>query len=494
MNDEDRLRFVDLQAQVARQLGTGAWLTVYERAEANEASHGYFCAIIQPEILDRCLDNTSWDLLIGHGQPGFVGYFEDGNERTEYLRFGDDAGVEPFIFSRNFHGLKPGYLEVSEEFRHFHNLYEDRRSGTFIALNDNGDDVEVVRVTPDKVEVHAKYLKDYLAARGSYLLIFFEFDRWSSRTMEELGLSKEDERTREADFSFKRWIDTWPGSSDSDRQAFARMTGKKVILGSAKYKPSMLGDRENRRHEEFIIGVDEDGDEVHHTCDEEQLSNYFGKNPGAPQYLTTVFFRKTVLSKYYNDPSKYRVEDGVLFCGSYWSLRLDNNHPDYVTVYLGDLGHLSHAEQLYWKSLNVVPDGEMSEVAFRRGMLGEWTDADDPALAFKVAYEQFREDWSSTLGWELYKPLRSDDEHHWQALHVPVSENQKEFDDQVMALSKLLVERLNEKEIIKTIAVEENDKGITKLRSTSGCSSFRKGEISSLSCVTSTACVAGLHT
>jgi len=47
-------------------------------------------------------------------------------------------------------------------------------------------------------------------------------------------------------------------------------------------------------------------------------------------------------------------------------------------------------------------------------------------------------------------------------LHVPASENQKDFDDQVMALSKLLVERLNEKELAKHVQVAAEEKGITK--------------------------------
>ncbi|MBS2966365.1 hypothetical protein KGA66_25200 [Actinocrinis puniceicyclus] len=60
------------------------------------------------------------------------------------------------------------------------------------------------------------------------------------------------------------------------------------------------------------------------------------------------------------------------------------------------------------------------------------------------------------------KPLGKADEHYWGMLHVPVGENQLEFDAQIMALAKLLIERLNEKEIAKPITVEANEKGITK--------------------------------
>ncbi|CAM4178753.1 hypothetical protein NORO109296_22025 [Nocardiopsis rhodophaea] len=238
--------------------------------------------------------------------------------------------------------------------------------------------------------------------------------------------------------------------------------GKKLIRGTGNYQPLAQWDRENQTYEDFIIAVDGDGNEVYYTSDEERLANYFGKNPDAPHYLTPVFFRKSVMAKYYNDPAKYRVEDGHLYCGGYWGLHLDNSHKDYVVVYLGDLGKLPHKEQIYWRSFNVVPDGGVSEVAFRRGILGQWADTDEPALAFKAEYERFREAWREKFGWDLFKPLKSEDEHYWRTLHVPTSENQKEFDDQVMALAKLIIERLNEREIAKYITVEQSDKGITK--------------------------------
>ncbi|WP_371784056.1 hypothetical protein [Streptosporangium subroseum] len=457
MSEQSFLQFDDIQAYVAGRLGTESWITVYEYTEKDREKIGYFCALVTPEAIEQCLENTSWDLLIGHGMPGFVHYPDD---TQRYYRFGYEENFEPFIIDRSFHGLKPSYLEVSEEFRHFHNLYEDRRAGVFIALDDNGDDVEVVRMAPKKIQVRAKFLRDYLAARGMYMLLFFEFDRWSPKALDELGLEKQNEDRQEAAYKYVRFIDAWP--SNSIRKTFARLIGKRVIKGTENYRPALPWGRESQQYEDFTIGVDEDDNEVHYSGDEEQLSNYFGKNPGWPHYLTPVFFRKAVMAKYYNDPAKYRVEDGNLYCGGYWSLRLDNNHQDYVTVYLGDLGKMAHKEQLYWKSFNVVPDGGISDVAFRRGILGEWTDADEPALAFKAAYGRFRDRWREKFGWDFFKPLGAGDEHYWHTLHVPASENQKEFDDQVMALAKLLIERLNEREVAKHITVEVNDKGITK--------------------------------
>ena len=125
--------------------------------------------------------------------------------------------------------------------------------------------------------------------------------------------------------------------------------------------------REDERYVEFIIGVDNEGKDITHTSDEEKLSNYFGKNPGAPHFLTSVLFRKEVLTKYYSQPEKYSVEDGYLQCGGLWGLRMDNNHPKHVMVFLGDLGHLAYNEQLHWKSFNLRTTGKISRTAWKRG-------------------------------------------------------------------------------------------------------------------------------
>ena len=109
-------------------------------------------------------------------------------------------------------------------------------------------------------------------------------------------------------------------------------------------------------YQEFTIDTDGSGKPVRQTCDPDKLANYFGKNPDAPHYFTSVFFRGEVLAKYYADPAKYSVEDGYLRCGSLWELRMDNDHTDVVVVFLGDLGRdLSEAERNYWLSFNIPP-------------------------------------------------------------------------------------------------------------------------------------------
>ncbi len=250
------------------------------------------------------------------------------------------------------------------------------------------------------------------------------------------------------------------------RRSMSRLMGKKLIGPRPRQGGQLpVGPLIENGKEPFIIGVDEDGEPVYYTSDPDGLGDYFGGNPGAPHYLTPVFFRREVLGKYYAQPGKYSVEDGLLRCAGLWNMRIDNNHEKYVVVHLGDLGRdLPPSEQCYWKSFNVPPDGGFSEVAIRRGFLGQWADSQRADLVFKSMFRRFQEAWEDRFGWPLFRPLGAGDAHLLTGLHIPLSENQAEFDGQVLALAKVLVDSLNEVELAESgISVAPDTKGISKL-------------------------------
>lgn len=241
------------------------------------------------------------------------------------------------------------------------------------------------------------------------------------------------------------------------------IVGKKYVL------PGPFPTEKNEpaeNYQEFIIDTEATGKPVRHTCDPDKLANYFGKNPDAPHYLTPVFFRADVLAKYYADPGKYSVEDGYLRCGTLWGLRMDNDHTDFVVVFLGDLGRdLSEAERSYWLSFNIAPEGQtISQTTFKRGFLAQFADPEKPDLVFKHEYIYFNRTFLESTGWDFFLPLHDHDEHFLTGLRLLSKKNQAEFDSQLIALTKVLVDSLNEKEIAKGLTtLAENDKGITKL-------------------------------
>lgn len=133
-------------------------------------------------------------------------------------------------------------------------------------------------------------------------------------------------------------------------------------------------------------------------------------------------------------------------------------------VFLGDLGHLSYKEQLYWKGFNVATKGKISHTAWDRGIEAKFADPERSDLLFKQKYHVFSEGWEKKFGWRLFRPLDKGDEHHFKTLRIPLTNEQKEFDEQVLSLVKIFIDSLNEKELEKGLTIsKENPKGIDKL-------------------------------
>ena len=211
-------------------------------------------------------------------------------------------------------------------------------------------------------------------------------------------------------------------------------------------------------HMGFIIGVDEEGVETIHTSDPTKLADFFGANPEAPNYLTKVDFLKRVLDRYYQQPSKYVVEDGILGCrssGGYqyeWAMHIDNHHSDKVCAWLGDLGRdLPYQEQLHWRAHNIPPEGAVSETLYKRQILAQPANSDRPEHVFRSKYSQLRKCCDERLGWPLLLPLGTEDEYHIRRLRVPSTDEQHEFDELVLSLSKILVGSVNQNKISELI-------------------------------------------
>lgn len=458
------LTFQDLQKEIKGNLGKTEWITVFSQSSAHHDvdQGGFFSAFISNEKIKQVLKNYQWDLAIGGGLPGFS-HFEKGKEITEYYRFSEN-GIEPVVYWRAFHGVKEDYYEVSEEFRLYFNLFEDRKNlkdAKFIHIDDNGDENEVILINENEVKIKLKYLKEFLAVKKMHLAVYFDFMRFSRKTLNELGQKEIDDVAHGSDYIYSICV---RDLVINDTKSQGWLMGKKLIVGLKDFKPDIFGRSEEKKYEDFIIGIDENGKEILHTCEGDKLANFFGQNPGSPQFLTPVFFKKEVLAKYYSNPEKYTVDDGYLSCKGLWGLRMDNNHPRYVVVFLGDLGHLPRKEKLYWKSFNVAHQGGISRVAWERGFEAKFTDPEQPDLYFKYKFEIFQKAWSEKFGWYLFKPLLKDDFHHFKSLHVPLTNDQKEFDEQVLSLTKIFIDSLNEKELAKGILVKKaKPKGIDKL-------------------------------
>jgi hypothetical protein len=464
------LKFNDIRQQSQNQFVNNGWLTIYKciGGYKKEENGTIFCCIGYKGKVSNILSNHSWELHSTDYQPGFVFSYKNGEKVVEYFRI-SESSVEPFLFKIRGLNERPSYFEISEEFRLYHNLYEIYRSPNdkdYLYTNGNGDEEIVIKIRDKEVVVKLKFVKDYISARDMVFIIYYDIMRFSSKTMEEIGVVEEQHTTQTDNESFligARPYTMWP---IPDCQTQVWITGKVIISPIPNYKPKLFRsmDEDSDKYAEFIIGYDGEGKLKKFTCDPSKLKNAFGDNANAPYDLTPIYFSRQVLKKYYDNPSQYTVNDGSVTRGNLWSLDIDNNNKDYVSVFLCDLGRLHYKEQIHWQHYEIAEGKGLSRTAYERAILGNWSSPRNPELVFKQKYKIFTKIWEEKYGWPLFKPLIKSDEHYLNSFHLlTVSNNEKEFDEQILSITKIIIDSLNEKELSKSIEVEEGDKGIKKL-------------------------------
>jgi hypothetical protein len=107
-----KLLQVEFRAEIER-IGSEQWVTVYSNHHGTDGHGGYFCALVPEKSVTEVMGRDSWELMIGNGLPGFSQQYGGKEPVTTYHRFGGDDEVEPLVFVRSFHGLKPDYIELS---------------------------------------------------------------------------------------------------------------------------------------------------------------------------------------------------------------------------------------------------------------------------------------------------------------------------------------------------------------------------------------------
>lgn len=459
-SEEDFLFQRDLKELLKHEFESENWLIVYNQIKDERQNVGFFSALVPNEIVPPVLRNDSWDISIGDGGPEVCVSIEDGKEAWEYHSYTEKGSIQPIVIVRFFHGIRPSYIEIQEEFRLFHNLYYDEAKGRYIKVHHDGNEEDIIIVEDETVRIRTRALREYAAMKNFSIVLYVDSIRYSPISVDQVPESQRHLRDCQDNMSYIVHINENISRSPKEKTS-SLFIGKRIIKALPKEKCKIWPyDEEPEQYESFIVGLDDEGEPIMYTSQPEELDN-----PNA-YYLTPIFFRREVLNKYYSQPQKYRVSDGHLWCGDLWALRLDNNHPEYIVVWLGDLGKdLPYSEQIYWKTFNVTPEGGVSKTCYTRHIMGEFADPESPDLRFKQELSEFKKRWEKDHGWPLLLELDPKDQHLLTALHVPTTEDQAEFDSQVLSLTKTLVDSLNEAELSKRIAgTTRSAKGIDKLQ------------------------------
>lgn len=442
------------------KLGDESWVKVYDDSQSTQDKSIFYSGLIYSEDIETALQNTGWEVEIGGGFPNCV-KFPDGS--VEYSRFG--MAAEPLVLVREYSGFRDSHTEISEEFRFFHNLYHEKRRNEYLKLDESGKEEAVIRFQGETVLIRLKEIRQFLSIKESHLVLFFDYIRYSNFDISTIPEENRKDKYFDDKIFYQFGINE--ASNHTGYKAMSYLRGKKIISPYRKSKSGFWPYSEDKVeiYQEFQINETPDGDPITFTCDPDKLANSFGVNPDAPEFLTPVYFTRDVLQRYYGDSDRFSVEDSYLRCVGSWGLRMDNNHENIVIVFLGYLGRdLPEKEREYWKVFNIAPRGALSATTSMRDLLGVPFDPQGLDLKFKQRYRQLNQKWQEKYGWSLFRELALADVYSFKNLRVPINNSQSEFDLQILALTKVLIDALNEHEIKKNIssALKENEKGITK--------------------------------
>lgn len=442
-------------------LGKNAWLTIFEHPEKGSLDPSYahtHCTLIPNKDVQHFMDPEVRDEDLSDCRPGMNRVYVDGVVTTTYHRLGlGQDGLEPLVLHRSYGGLKPAHYELTEEFRLYHNFYYDDRRKSFTKVFPNGAEEEVVRMGVHKIEVRLIELRQFLAAKRMHLMLMFDYRTFARIALNEF--SKDELCIKEVFPEELLFYELNCGTMHLDKLNFARVYGRKLVppypierCGIWPYKG------EDQPKVEFIIGTDAEGGDVKCPADGNELSSPFDSE--GVQFLTPVYFSSGVLQKYIADTDRYTVSDGHLSCGHLWGIPIDNDNEDYVAVFLGDLEKLPYGDQLYWRSYNIAPGGrKMSMTNFKRSIEGRFASPTQPEHQFRREYWNLQNS-SKVAEWPLVLELTKDDEYLLQTLRVPINTSQAEFDGQVGALAKILVDSINVKGIKAVLSDGSKDGGI----------------------------------
>jgi hypothetical protein len=442
--------------------GDGPWTIIYDEWFIKcRDNGGQFIALSQLNMRERVIRDVGWDVQKGEGIPGFV----DHGTEVSYFKSGSLPEFEPLVVLQEFFGVVPDEVNISEDFRFLMRLWRDPKSGNYYEIQESGDKELAIRISGERIEVRTPLLKRYLAARQLDAVLYIDSNVGVDYDGDPADLADLDEEAFSVENLTCYSRNVWRDMSQSGR-IWTRFLAKRIIKAPPRERcriwpwDKVAADE----YPEFIISEDEYGEPVRWTCNPDSLRNYYGKNPDAPHYLTPVFFKPEVLSRYY-DSDDYEVRDAYLSCGQLWGVNLDNGCLDYVSVFLGDIGRdIPQSHWDHWKAYNIAPIGRMSDAAIRRSFFNQSVESGNPEHRFKRAYRDLQEKWEEAWGWRLHRRAEELDAGVFSRLRIPVNETEAEFRAQSHNLALILVDLLNEKSLIQGMDRVSDERGLAKLK------------------------------
>jgi len=406
--------------------------------QSDKGNKSIFPVLIKPGSVQKELEHADWNF---HGRlmPDVTEHYNV----PKYHRFDHEEEIEPLVILQRFDGLRSPEIDLLEEFRLYHNMFKlGSNPIRYYKYDRMGRELLVCTCSQNEVRIRRQYLHEFLAAKQYALLLCFVSHMTIDSEALKDNLPDDFEETKPFFYNVRVYYNNSPVKRES---SFSRLLGKHITMPPSLDQCGIWPFyKEVFNYVSFVIDIDPHGKSIEFTCNPDELSNFFGANPGAPNFLTPVLFKEDVLQKYYADDSKYEITDYHVKCGYLWSLPIDRNVEGVVGVYLGDLGsRLDYEEQEYWRRFNVESKGRISPVAWKRDFMATYAAPIEPAHRFIYIYNWFQDAHKEHYGFPLFRPLGKGDTHRLVSFRIPLSQGWNEFDEQITTLSKLLFESVN---------------------------------------------------
>lgn len=440
------LLFSDIAEWFKSDIRNEEWTTVYKSLkEKYFEEHSY--TILFPETLkEEFLEHSSWTANSTVFKPGYIYYYD---KEPVYRRWGIEGDYEPIVTHQFFNNLFKSKESIIEEFILFNNLVFEPKDKTYIGVGIGSEQNVLARIIDNEkhfeIQIRTSSLRKFLTAKNLIAGIQLDMFRFSNENISDY-IGKESNE-KEKDYHYEFNFQELSYYKEENKNLNSRLMGKKLLYGFANLNVvSEYDEYQNEKKCHFIVDTDLDsGKPIYENCDKSEIINRGDKY----HYFTPVFFSREVLEKYYNNSSLYTVEDHNISMKGSWRMEIDNNHDEYISVYLGDLQRLPYNEQLIWKGYNLQIKGKLSQRKWDRDFLSIWNQPQIIDLKFKYQYDKTKKYWRDKFGFELFCTLEEKDEHCLKSLRIPIRNETSELDMLILNLAKILVDYLNVKQISK---------------------------------------------
>ena len=391
------------------------------------------------EYRKQLLEKIDWGFSNdGFGKSTFYQYGGSDGEikfSSGRLQKNFDIEFEYTVAVRYFKGEYSPEVEINPELIWYGNLLPTDKG----YIDEETKEVKLIKQN-NEIKIKRDYLKDYLAAKKKICVMAFDNRRFANAINDiSLGHSCKNEENFAYHISISK--------DDFDEYKYYSS-----IIGKVFIEPydNPLHDHyryffpEKEEYYEFIIGINkQSGEPIFNTCDENKLSNFFGANKGEPHFLTPVFFSKDVLDRYTNNPDQYNVTDDQITYLNIWNIPFTVNKNNTVSVWLGDLGRIPYKEQKYWSVFNIKPKGEINKDFTDRQLNNAWNDS------IRVEKKMFQlillinKATKSKYGEQMFKDLLEGDKQLESAFILPSNNSITQYQNFLIQLNKLTIERIN---------------------------------------------------